>query len=94
MITLDDVSVNEDIVNFALFANCDPIVYEETARDDCWVKVMEEEIHAIEKNDTWKFTSIPTGKNAIRVEWVYKIKFKSSGEVDRYKARLVVKGYK
>ena len=94
MITLDDVPFDEDIVNFAFFANCDPIVYEETARDDCWVKVMEEEIHAIEKNDTWKFTSIPTGKNAIRVEWVYKIKFKSSGEVDRYKTRFVVKGYK
>ena len=33
-------------------AYCDPIVYEETASDDRWVKVMEEEIHTIEKNDT------------------------------------------
>ena len=52
VITPDDISSDENIVNFALFVDCDPVVYEEAASDDRWVKAMEEEIHAIEKNDT------------------------------------------
>jgi len=55
---------------------------------------MEEEIKSIGKNDTWELTTIPKGHEAIGVKWVYKTKKNASGEVERYKARLVVKGYK
>ena len=54
---------------------------------------MNEEIKAIKKNDTWELTTLPHGKKAIGVKWVYKMKKKAKGEVERYKARLVVKGY-
>ncbi|TXG52636.1 hypothetical protein EZV62_021805 [Acer yangbiense] len=33
-------------------AHCDPITYEDVVRDDCWMKAMDEEIGAIEKNNT------------------------------------------
>ena len=36
---------------------------------------------------------MPKGKTATRCRWIYKIKYKSTGEVDRYKARLGAKGY-
>jgi Reverse transcriptase (RNA-dependent DNA polymerase) len=55
---------------------------------------MDDEIHAIEKNDTWKLTSLPRGHKAISVKWVYKKKMNPQGEVEKYKARLVAKGYK
>ena len=55
---------------------------------------MKEEIHAIEKNDTWELTMLPKGQKAIGIKWVYKIKRNADGEIDRYKARLVAKGYK
>lgn len=55
---------------------------------------MEEEIHAIEKNDAWELTTLPSGQKAISVKWVYKIKRTIDGEIERYKARLVAKGYK
>ena len=48
----DDIPSDENIVNFALFANCDPMMYEEVAHDDRWMKAMEKEIHVIKKNDT------------------------------------------
>ncbi|KAL1549227.1 hypothetical protein AAHA92_17357 [Salvia divinorum] len=54
---------------------------------------MDEEIKAIEKNDTWELVTLPKGHKAIGVKWVYKIKNNSNGEVERYKARLVAKGY-
>ena len=55
---------------------------------------MNEEIKAIEKNDTWVLTSLPQCHKAIGVKWVYKTKRNASGEVQRCKARLVAKGYK
>ncbi|KAE8690159.1 Detected protein of unknown function [Hibiscus syriacus] len=54
---------------------------------------MDEEISSIERNDTWELTELPKGHKKIGVKWVYKTKLKENGEVDRYKACLVVKGY-
>ena len=84
----------EEVTYYALFADYDPVTYEEAANEDCWMKAMDEEIHAIEKNDTWELTTLPEGKKPIGVKWVYKTKYNPNGEVDRFKARLVAKGYK
>ena len=54
---------------------------------------MDKEIKAIKKNDTWELAILPIGKKTIGVKWVYKLKKNEKGEVERYKARLVVKGY-
>jgi Reverse transcriptase (RNA-dependent DNA polymerase) len=55
---------------------------------------MQEEMKAIEKNDTWELAMLPKGHKPIGVKWVYKKKMNVQGEVERYKARLVAKGYK
>jgi len=49
-------------VNFALFADCDPITFEEAAKDDHWMNAMDEEIHDIEKNNTWELTDLTPSK--------------------------------
>jgi hypothetical protein len=41
---------------------------------NCWRFAMEEEIHAIQKNDTWELTIVPSNQKAIGIKWVYKIK--------------------
>ena len=57
------------------------------------MNAMNEEIKAIERNNTWKLTNIPQGHKAINVKWVFKTKVKSNSEVERHKARLMVKGF-
>lgn len=94
VLTTDNDVSDEELVNFALFADCDPLIFAEAVQDDRWVRAMDEEIHSIEKNNTWEVTSLPKGKKPIGVKWVYKTKYKPDGQVDRLKARLVVKGYK
>lgn len=37
--------------------------------------------------------SLLVGKRLIGCKWVYKVKFNPDGSVERYKARLMAKGY-
>ena len=53
---------------------------------------MEEEIKSIQKkHQTWNLVVLSAGAKKIGV--IYKTKLNESVEVDKYKARLVVKGY-
>lgn len=54
---------------------------------------MAAEVAALEANNTWFLTSLPTHKQPIGCKWVYKIKHKVDGSIERYKARLVTKGF-
>ncbi|XP_070667863.1 uncharacterized protein [Malus domestica] len=78
---------------FCFFADCEPIDFQEAVQDTKWRKAMDEEIEAIQKNDTWELAILLKGHKAIGVKWVYKTKKNANGEVERYKARLVAKGY-
>ena len=75
------------------FESGDLSTYEEAKGSLVWKKAMECEIPAIEKNKTWDLTTLPVEAKAIRVKWIYKTKLNEKGEIDKYKARLVVLGY-
>lgn len=46
-----------------------------------------------EINNTWILSSLPPGKKTVRCKWIYKVKYKPDGSMERYKARLVGKGF-
>lgn len=54
---------------------------------------MQEEVDALHKNDTWELVPKPTNVVPITCKWVYKKKLKMDGSVDRFKARLVARGF-
>ncbi|KAL8093432.1 hypothetical protein AgCh_035348 [Apium graveolens] len=54
---------------------------------------MQAEIDALYANYTWDMVPLPTGKKPIGRKWVYKVKLKADGTLDRCKARLVAKGF-
>jgi hypothetical protein len=54
---------------------------------------MEAEHESLMKNQTWDLTALPSGKKPIGCKWVYKIKYKADGTLDKYKAWLVAKGF-
>lgn len=53
---------------------------------------MDEEIAAIEKNDTWELTYLPEDKECIGFKWIYKKKLNANGDV-KHKARIVAQGF-
>lgn len=71
----------------------EPQSFKEFSQDDKWISTIQKEIKALEDNDTWCIVDSPLGVKAIGSKWVCKIKYKSNSEVDRYKARLVARGY-
>ncbi|GKV47061.1 hypothetical protein SLEP1_g53999 [Rubroshorea leprosula] len=70
------------------------LTFRDAVLESKWRKAMDEEIATIERNNSWELTELPKGKKTIGVKWVYKTKLKENGEVDKYKACLVAKGYK
>lgn len=66
-----------------------PSTYEEASQSVEWQKAMEEEILALKENQTWDLVAKPKDVKPISCKWVYKIKTRPDGSIERYKARLV-----
>ena len=54
---------------------------------------MVEEITAHLSNGTWEVVDLSPGRVTIGSKWIYKIKHKVDGTIERFKARLVAQGF-
>lgn len=54
---------------------------------------MTREFDALVKNRTWTLVPPSSSYKVISCKWVYKVKLKPNGEVERNKARLVARGF-
>jgi hypothetical protein len=75
----------------------EPDTYEEALASEYstyWKQAMDDEYNSLMENNTWNLETPPPGVKPIPVKWVYKVKKDASGQFERFKARLVVKGFK
>ena len=72
----------------------EPRTVHEALADPKWKQAMDDDFHALQKNKTWHLVPSHPGKNVIDCKWVFRIKRRSDGTIDRYKARLLAKGNK
>jgi hypothetical protein len=83
--------------NFALsITNDDPRTVKEVvnSKDSKLLKkAMVEEMDALDKNEAWDIVEIPAGRKLVSSKWLFKKNFNAQGKVEKYKARLVEKGY-
>jgi hypothetical protein len=90
----DDIVTDEgELVHLALYAEVEPVHFREALKDQNCVAAMQEELGAIQKNETWELCQLPPGKKPITLKWVYKLKKKADGSIARFKARLVPRGF-
>ena len=87
----------DDIINSAIQeVDSDPkTLAEARSRSDWhrWKEAMDREIATLEKAGTWETVLRPAGKNIVGSKWVFRIKRKADGSIDKYKARLVARGF-
>lgn len=53
-----------------------------------------EEMKALEKNCIWNVVDLPRIKELVGCKWVFSVKLRPDGVVERYKARSVANVYK
>ena len=58
-----------------------------------WREAIFKEMKALEKNCTWELVDLSRGKTIVGCKWVFTVKYKADGSLDRYKARMVAKGF-
>ncbi|GJP47769.1 hypothetical protein CLOM_g6940 [Closterium sp. NIES-68] len=58
-----------------------------------WKKASDEEMGSIIENNTFDLVNLPPGRKAISSKWLFKRKTDADGNIERYKSRLVAKGY-
>ena len=54
---------------------------------------MNDEIASMHHNHIWELAKLPNRHKVIGCKWIFKTKREAIGEIERYKVRLIVKGY-
>ena len=59
-----------------------------------WREAIQREVDSLRSNGTWCLATPPIPRRLLTPKWVFKLKLKADGSIDRFKARLVVGGYR
>ena len=74
-----------------------PTTYKQAISDpqysEDWKAVIQEELTLLQANETQVKEVPPEGVNLVSAKQVFTIKVKLSGEIERFKARLVARGF-
>ncbi|BBN69882.1 hypothetical protein Prudu_1222S000100, partial [Prunus dulcis] len=71
-----------------------PSSYTQAMKHECWRTAVETELLALEENQTWDVVPCPSSVKPLGNKFVFSVKLRSDGSIDRYKARLVALGNK
>jgi hypothetical protein len=65
----------------------------DSAEGKLWKDAIVKEIESLYKNETWDLVKLPSGRKLVGRKWVFKKKMNVVGKFDKFKSRLVAKGY-
>ncbi|CAI7885559.1 unnamed protein product [Closterium sp. NIES-54] len=76
----------------------EPATVQQTLRGEHkekWREAMDKELKALEERNTWKVVPIGVARNktVLTGKWVFRVKTKDDGTIDKFKARWVVRGF-
>ena len=59
-----------------------------------WKEAINDEVESILQNHKWELVDLPPASKPLGYKWIFKKKMKADRSIDKYKVRLVIKGYK
>jgi hypothetical protein len=71
----------------------EPTCFTNAVKVSEWRTAMQTEFNALMKNSTWNLVPASVAQNVVGCKWVFKLKRKVDGSINRHKARLVAKGF-
>ena len=74
----------------------EPSTYEEAMKTEHfaeWQEAMDIEYESLMKNKVWVLCEMPPGRKLVDCRWVFKVKQNTDGSIERFKARLVARGF-
>lgn len=74
----------------------EPTTYQQAVASQAakkWTAAMNDEYNSLVKKNTWTKGKSANSSHILKVKWVYKLKRDKTGDIERYKARWVIKGY-
>jgi hypothetical protein len=80
-------------MHFYMVQSSNPHTYSEVVCNPLWEATMKEENDSLLENQTWDMVPLPPRRKRFRCKWVYRTKRETYGQVSRYKALLVAKGF-
>ncbi|GJV41100.1 zinc finger, CCHC-type containing protein [Tanacetum coccineum] len=72
------------------------VVLKEVTEEDVafWKEAINDEMDSIMGNNTWVLADLPPGCKPLGCKWIFKRKLKVDGTIEKFKARLVIQGFK
>ncbi|CAM8982076.1 unnamed protein product [Rhodiola kirilowii] len=59
-----------------------------------WKEAINDEMDSIIGNNTWILVDLPPGHKPLGNKWIFRKKMKVDGTIDKFKARLVIQGFR
>ncbi|GJZ13448.1 zinc finger, CCHC-type containing protein [Tanacetum coccineum] len=92
--TRDEVS---DQHSYCFNVEDDPKTFDEAMKSQdvaFWKEAINDEMDSIMGNNTWVLADLPPGCKPLGCKWIFKRKLKVDGTIEKFKARLVIQGFK
>ena len=92
----DDYVVYLQESDFDIGIRKDPVSFSQAMESDDsskWMEAMNEELKSLAHNGVWDLIELPNSCKPVGCKWVFKTKSDAKGNIERFKARLVSKGF-
>ena len=92
----EDDEDDEDFEEANNIGEAEPATWKEAisgSHAEQWREAALEEMNMHHSNGTWELVELPPGAKTVGTKWVFRIKRKADGSIERFKARLVAQGF-
>ena len=76
-----------------LLVHLEPKSTKTALADPSWYSAMQSEYDALIRSGTWTLVDLPPTRTTIWCKWVFRVKESLDGSANKYKVRLVAKGF-